>query len=396
MRQIVFFSAIAAALVMAPVAPEAGNIVFLTTAALSLLGLRKADLRPVARPIVWMPLTGLVLLGTTYAIAAGSIAGLTGVLPFAPILAIWPLVALASRGDDPSPFLLATLCLVGVAGTTAVALNDFLLTGSNRAGGSIANPIHFADVALLAGYLSLLGLVCLKSPQRYLYLLGPVLAAVSVAFSGTRGAIVALVIMAGLAIVCAALFRLINMRTLLLVVALAATSLAIVFAVGVGQISGVQRILVDMGDVLRTGMPTDYSTAVRLGMYQGGVDAFLASPLFGHGPFAFVDAAAATQTAPLFVGAPHLHNDIVDFAASCGIVGLVAFCLFLFAPLVDTMRAPASPTRKGLIVLVAALTAGYFVMGLTNAMFGILNLTVYFAAICVVVGLVSRSRPGET
>ncbi|MBU1304770.1 MAG: hypothetical protein KKF33_04525, partial [Alphaproteobacteria bacterium] len=57
------------------------------------------------------------------------------------------------------------------------------------------------------------------------------------------------------------------------------------------------------------------------------------------------------------------------------------------------LRAPSTPTRAGVIIVVAALTAGYFVMGLTNAMFGILNLTVCFAAICVVTGIASRPRP---
>lgn len=388
--------AIAAALVMAPVAPEAGNILFLVAGAVAIFGLRPIDLAALSRPVILMPLLGLFVLGTSYALGAGTITGFAGLLAFAPLLAIWPLVALGNRGTTLAPSLVAALCLVGVAGTMAIALNDFLLTGSTRAGGSIANPIHFADVALLAGFLSLLGMVYLKPTERYLYLLGPVMAGVAVVFSGTRGAIVALVVMAGVAVACAALFRQIRMRTLLVATTLLAVFLLIGFAAGMGQISGVQRILADVSDVLRSGVPSDGATAIRLSMYQGGLDAFLASPLFGHGPFAFVDAAAATQSAPLFVGAPHLHSDLIDFAASGGSLALIAYCLFLFAPLVEVLRAPASDNRAGLIIVVAALTAGYFVMGLTNAMFGILNLTVYFAAICVVVGLLSRSHPDET
>ena len=76
---------------MSPVAPQAGNILSLATGALSFLGLRKADLLAVLRPIVWMTLAGL-LLGTTYVFPAGSISGLVGFLALAPLLAIWLLV----------------------------------------------------------------------------------------------------------------------------------------------------------------------------------------------------------------------------------------------------------------------------------------------------------------
>lgn len=71
-------------------------------------------------------------------------------------------------------------------------------------------------------------------------------------------------------------------------------------------------------------------------------------------------------------------------------LGLVAYLLILLAPLVEAMRAPASPERRGLVVIAAALTAGYFVMGLTNAVFGILTLTTMYAAVCLVIGLTSR------
>lgn len=92
-----------------------------------------------------------------------------------------------------------------------------------------------------------------------------------------------------------------------------------------------------------------------------------------------------------FEGAPHLHNDLADFAASGGIMGLIAYFLFLFAPLAEAMRTPHPETRKGLVVVSAALVLGYFVMGLTNAMFGILNLTVFYAAATLVVFVVGNA-----
>lgn len=395
MRYFVLLSAFAAALVMAPVAPEAGNILFLVAGALGLLFLRKADLGAISRPAIWMPLAGLVILAGTYAVGTGTIQGAIGAAAFAPLLTIWPLMALTHRGETPAPRLLAILSFVGVAGAVAIALNDYLLTGTPRAGASVANPIHFADVALAAGYLALIGLVYVKSPSRYLFLLGPLLAAMAVTLSGTRGALVAFVVMAVIAVAAAGVMRMIRLRTFVIVGASALVVLAIGFAAGLGQTSGVQRVMLDIANVLQTGLPADESTAIRLSMYQGGFEAFLASPIFGHGPFGFVEAAAATQTTPLFVGAPHLHSDLFDFAASGGMLGLLSYCLFLFAPLAEVLRAPPSPSRNGLVVVAAALTAGYFVMGLTNAMFGILTLTVYFAAICVLLGILSADRSNQ-
>ncbi|MCZ4346758.1 O-antigen ligase family protein [Devosia neptuniae] len=390
MRHFLFLLAIIAALVMAPVSPEAGNILFLIAGGLALFSLRKADFVTFGRPIVWMPLLGLGLLGLAFSAGAGTIRGLEGLLPFAPILAIWPLIMLPRDTRQVDPEYIAMFSFIGTAGALAIALNEYLTTGVARAGASVANPIHFADVALLAGFLSLVGLIYVQSVWRYLFLSGPVLAALAATLSGTRGAVVALVLMAMIAVVLAGALRIINLRIFIAAGVVTAIALLIGFAAGLGQTTGVQRVMLDIADVLQTGLPTDASTAIRLSMYKGGVNAFMTSPIFGHGPFGFVDAAAAGMDAPLFVGAPHLHNDILDFAASAGILGLIAYGLFMLAPLVEVLRAPPSATRSGLLVVVSTLVVGHFVMGLTNAMFGILTVTVYFAAVCVIVGVLAE------
>ena len=157
---------------------------------------------------------------------------------------------------------------------------------------------------------------------------------------------------------------------------------------GGAQTSGFQRVLADIAITLSSGAPTDASTAIRLQMYLGGFRAFLEAPIVGHGPLAFTAVADRLADAP-FGGAPHLHSDLVDMAASAGIFGVVAYCLFLLAPIVEIIRAPDKPGKKGSVVLVATLVGGFFVMGLTNAMFGILTVTVTFAAICVITGLLT-------
>ncbi|HTN63365.1 MAG TPA: O-antigen ligase family protein, partial [Devosia sp.] len=330
-RPVIFLVAIIAALAMAPVAPEAGNILYLVAAGLALLFLRSSDIRSFRRPIVWMPLAGLGILAVTYALAAGSLQGAVGIFFFAPFLAIWPLLALAKAKGQLDATTIVVLSLCGVAGAAAAAMAEVLTTGTVRAGSWVANPIHFADVALAGGFLATLGAVYGRGNWRYLYFSGPIFAGIAVLLSGTRGAVVSLALMAGTAFVVAIILRMIT-RRMLAIGGLAAIVVVIAaMAAGAGQTSGMQRVMADVVETLQTGLPTDESTALRLQMYEGGFKAFLASPLIGHGPFAYVEAAASRVTPP-FVGAPHLHNDIADFAASGGIFGLIAYFLLLLAP----------------------------------------------------------------
>lgn len=188
--------------------------------------------------------------------------------------------------------------------------------------------------------------------------------------------------------VMAAIVKLYRLRMLLVLVAGLAVIGATVLLLGGAQIWGVQRVLVDIADKLANGMPTDSSTALRMQMYLGGLRAFLESPVFGHGPLGFVAAADRLADIPL-ESPPHLHSDLVDMAASAGILGISAYLLFLLAPVAEALRMSKGPNKAWTIVAVATLVVGFFCMGLTNAMFGILNLTTTYAAICVITGIVA-------
>jgi len=399
LRSHIVVASLVAALAMAPVAPEAGNILFLAAGAVAILLLRGGDQNAIQRPSVWMPLLGLVFLGLAYTLSSGA-AGLVGLMFVVPLAATLLLIA-AARRSDLQPALVGLLALCGVAGSAAIAIAEFTTTGTPRVGIWVANPIHFADLSLSVAFLALVGTVLGRSLDRWLFIATPLLATVAVLLSGTRGAVVALAIMAGTAVITSVAVGLITLRKLAIGVVVLAAVLPAAWFAGIGQTSGVQRVVADVADVFRTGLPTDESTVLRLQMYEGGLNAFLASPLYGHGPFAFVEAAASRASTP-FEGAPHLHNDLADFAASGGILGLAAYMLFLWAPLVEALRAPNTSHRAGLVIVSSTLVVGYFVMGLTNAMFGILNLTVFYAAATLVVALLAqngerpeRERPSE-
>lgn len=391
MKSIVPTIALIAVLAMAPVAPEAGNTIFLAAGAVGLLLMWPDAAGQLGRPIVWMPLLGLIFVGTAYFLGAG-LDGLAGLLYFAPLLAIWPFLSMLRSVEHPRyALLLGLLAFSGAAGAAAMAITEVQATGTTRAGKMVANPIHFADVALLVGFVALVGLTAIKSHWKYVFLLAPAMATVAVVLSGTRGAVVAIVAMVVAAAFAAALVRLVPRRLVLAGLAGLAAIAMIAFFLGANEIAGIRRVLVDISDTLVSGTPTDRSTTVRLQMYLGGFRAFLESPLFGHGPLAFTAVADNLADVP-FDGAPHLHNDFVDMAASAGILGVAAYALFLLAPVVEAFRAPRSSSRSSTIVIVVALVAGYFVMGLTNAMFGILTVTTTFAAICVITGFLTSGQ----
>ncbi|MBJ3785047.1 O-antigen ligase family protein [Devosia sediminis] len=380
--------ALIAVFAMSPVAPEAGNTIFLIVGALGLLLAWPGSTQHVRRPIVWMPLFALGLLAVAYLAAAG-FDGLVGVLYFAPMLAVLPLLGWLGAGSASTHVsLIGVSALGGATGAAIMAIIEVQATGTTRAGEMVANPIHFADVALLVGMVALVGAATISSHQRFIFVVAPLMAAIAVVLSGTRGAVVAYAAMIIVALVTAACVRLVPRRVLALsVIALGLVGVVAV-VLGAGQLSAISRITSDFAAAMLNGLPTGASTDLRMQMYAAGFQAFLAAPIFGHGPIDFTNVASALANGA-FSGTPHLHNDIVDMAASAGIFGLVAYGLLLLAPIVEALRAPPSAHRSFTIVLTVTLVAGFFVMGLTNAMFGILTLTTTFAAICVMVGLLT-------
>jgi O-antigen ligase len=383
-----------AALAIAPVAPEASNALFLIASAIGLFLIWPQVAVELGRPIIWMPLTGLVLIGLAYLISAGP-AGLEGLLYFLPLLAIVPLVTLL-KGFESSSLSAWTglLALCGTAGAAVMAIFEVQTTGTNRAGTLVANPIHFADVVLLVSFCALIGVLSGRHWGRYLFLSVPIIAFIPIVLSGTRGAIVAAVAMFGVMAVVATLTRLLPLRIVLLGIVALVILAAVVLALGGSGLSGVQRVLIDISDTFAHGAPTDYSTDLRIQMYLGGFRAFLDAPIFGHGPFAFA-AVANSMADGSFAGTPHLHNDVIDLAASAGILGIAAYGLIVLAPIVEALRMPKSTLRPWTITLTTTLISGFVAMGLTNAMFGILAVTIAFTIICVLIGTIAAWGKSE-
>jgi len=348
------------------------------------------------RPVVGLPLLAGVILLVAFIITAKSPDYLFGVLIIAPCYLIGPLMEAFKRSRWPiRPGLIGGLATLGAGVAMLVALYDVFVLHEPRGGAVVANPIHFADAALAMGSLGVLTLFE-RGRWRWLGLLGLVFSLVAIAASGTRGAMVAVVPALLVGIAEAAYWGKLVRRQWAPV---AAGLIAILLVVGLAYVAGwspLVRIEGTAATLIEGGTVTDASDSQRVLMYRGALNAFLQSPIFGHGTVGFTRIAA--ETLPADLHAPiydHLHNDIADFAVVAGTIGLVAYLLLLAAPLVTAWRS-RGPNRHPAILAASLLTIEFFAMGLTNATFGIILLTTFYAFGAALVGhLAASGEPTE-
>lgn len=291
-----------------------------------------------------------------------------------------------------TPLLIGSLALVGALGGAAISGYEVLALGAGRGGGLVNNPIHLADLSVALGFIALVGLYD-RSPWRWLMLIGPLAALAAIFWTGSRGPLLgfaALSVVAGAYLVFTLLHGSRALRWafgLALALGLAVSPFVEVTLGGrVVSMSSVIGSLVDPN-------AADYSSQLRAVMYQSAWGAFQASPIYGHGMVDF--ARIAAQYAPTLGEAitfDHLHSDIADFMVTTGTLGLLAYLLILAAPIMGAFRA-----RGPALYLALVMSVGYFVMGLTNAMIGVLTQTVLFAVVTALIAvLASKQAAPET
>lgn len=383
-----------AGLTLPTFAPEISNTAILVLMSIALLHLiwvpeRRQLLR---QPAGWMPLLAGLFLFIAFSLTAKSPLHVAAFLALVHLYMVVPMAGLLTRlGDALTLDRIGLFALAGTAGGAIAAAIDIFVLGSARAG-LVNNPIHLAALGLALGFVSLIG-IWGTGRLRAIFLLGPVLGIVTVYLTGSRGPTVAAaqMLLVAAAAIC---FSWLPARTARRVVG---SSIAILACIVIFfLVTGVADELTPTGQILsllRTGVTSDTSTAERLVMYQSALNAFLASPLTGYGLLDYPAAAAAH--APPGVAFPvyaHLHNDIADFAVAGGLFGLLAYGLFLFAPLMGALRA-RGPLRIPLLYLGGVTTIGYFSMGMTNAVIGLRWQDIVLASVlALIVTLSTRSQ----
>lgn len=301
----------------------------------------------------------------------------------APMILLLPLLAIGFvRMSNVIPRLarievFAAFALIGVALGAAAGIYE-IWQGVDRRAGAGNNPIHYGGIMLLLGFFTLAGFESTKSKWRYIFLLGPVLGLSGVFLSGSRGPFLAA---AALMLVLAPLIIAWNWRDRFFIVALALSSCVGVFVFGFSPlgsraIAGVYELFVGVraGELAVIDVP-------RSEMLHGTLAAFVQSPIWGHGWANMMTAAEAHFPADSrYRGFDNLHADLSNFAVLGGMLGLAGYVILIVAPFLVLAGMPAQHRRQGLL-LGLTISVGYFILGLTNAMFGVLPQTVLYAVL---------------
>ncbi|WP_332689150.1 O-antigen ligase family protein [Devosia sp.] len=380
--------ALAAGLALPTVFPEAANILFLIASGLALvLSEEKAGwMDLIRRPGIALPLLAIALLCVAFALTASTPQHLFAAFYFLPLLMIFPLVALFERsGQIVTVETIGLSASVGAAGAAGVALVDSIILGEVRAGTLVNNPIHFAALALVVGFVALVGMSSKKPAVRLAVLVAPSLSLLAVVLSGSRGPMFAALPLAALAIALV-IGRVSRQRALFALYCLAATA---IIAVLIAWFTGVfQRFAVfaELPQLLTGGTTNDSSTSERLQIYSAAWRAFLDSPIFGHGLIDLTTPVLQYMPEGAVLGDyQHLHNDLADFAVAGGALGLAAYLLILVAPIVEVVRRGIWMRHPDALYLALVISTGFFCMGLTNATFGILSQTTLYAFVTALV-----------
>ncbi len=356
---------------------------------LALLGyltpsIRRSFRERTRNPIDLMLLLPVLALSLTFAIAARAPADLLYLFNFVPLLMALPYRwQLEGEARHDGLAVLARLALVGAGFALLVGMVQVFALGISRAGLYWLNPIQFADTALLLGFLSACGAWLPGIKHRWIYLAGPLFGIAATLLSGTRGAMLAVPVLALLAIVFAVATARNKKRALLISGIVAAATTAVValpllyvaLAPGSELARPITRALSTfqaLGDV-QGNAKSDTSTRVRMEFLIGGAKAFAEAPLLGHGWAGMIDAVAPKVPEDLQKRATeygHLHNDFLNAAVSAGVIGILSYIAILLAPLVAVLATPRDSQFAGRLYMALTLTLSYLVFGLTNVMLG--------------------------
>ncbi|WP_375452585.1 O-antigen ligase family protein [uncultured Devosia sp.] len=363
------------ALVFIAVASSIADYVALATA---LIGLATAIGQ--RSPIVtargwWMPALALALLALTLPLVYRGPLDLLPLAALSPLLLVPGVAFLVARNDELlNGLALPLLCLIGVIVAFFVGLSES--DGGTVRVGAGNNPIHFGGLSVMVGFMALSGVCVGRSPWRLLFLTGPLFGLAVVMLSGSRGPLLGGVAMAvaSLPLLVAWFWRDKWFVAVFGVLAAGATIAGVMLASSMRAISL-------FGDTLQalSGTAGGVLDPNRTALYTAAREQFMASPIVGQG-FGQVMALVRARFPDVEIvqTLEHLHSDIADFGAGGGVLGLAAYGLVIATPLVVTLRRGAD---RAVIMGGVLLSTGYFGLGLTNAMFGILPQTVLYVVL---------------
>lgn len=303
-------------------------------------------------------------------------------------------VFLVARPVEDARQAIMTIAILGLAGTLVGLLNvvnEIVLLYSPRMPARFMGPNTLSRLVLIFAFMGVAGMFVTTSRFRYLFLIGPIAAAVVTHFTGTRGMVPAIPILSVLAAVMLYLTTREKLAPILLaLIGVVMTGALLLFSARLATLIG--TIPDDPGGAGYAAASVNQRWEMLVGAYQ----LFLQSPLIGHGWANFAPKAYPI-IGNLVWGGPsdpffQFHADAANFAVSGGVVGLACLAALLLAPLVGVLASP----RDGLFrlrlyccLLLSAWAAG---SGLTDMTLGYDLPTVIYAFLTAIVLGAFRER----
>jgi len=349
-----------------------------------------------SEPVLLSFLAAYFALAIAFAIALQDIGGALHSVNFlAALLSAILFVYLRDVESSKLLKIVAWSAFIGTALSTAVSLYQVWGVGIGRAEGWASNANVLARVALLGGFVSLIGFDTQHWKKTSLFLLGPVFGVIVVILSGSRGTFIAIppLVLVFTIYFAVLLLQMKKYAQLWLLGGVAIVFGAIVFFSMSDRMSQIGNTI----SMVLSGQSAGSSTDTRIDMYWAGWNAFLASPFVGHGwPNIIVAADQALLSdarGSTLIGYRHLHNDFFNFSVGGGIVGIAAWMIFIFAPLARALLFwPANSMHEGRYLLVL-LSISYLTFGLTDITFSYDVLTVSYFFIVAIALRLSQSSP---
>jgi O-antigen ligase len=251
-----------------------------------------------------------------------------------------------------------------------------------RAGTYFANVIHFGNLALMLGLLSILSIHwCRKdsNPVLALKTLGLVAGIFSSVASATRGGWIAIPV--AFAIWLIFLRDTLTRRARWTAVI---TLIAVIAGVALSPV-GQSRFISFYRDVTDLSTNMDTSLGLRLQLWKASLLLFLQHPLTGIGPERFGDFlpqlrdAGVITPAAAAMGMAEIHNEIMMRSAALGLPGLIAILAIHLVPVILFVREARSPAthKRRAAVMGICLVASFFLFGMTVEIYN-LKMTVTF------------------
>lgn len=315
-------------------------------------------------------LAAFIVIAATFALSAKVPADIAYVANFSMLLLFAPMLHLfgdaTRRGNE---WLLSGLAVAGLVLALAMLVVQVKLVGA-RPGGFNIGSIVLANAAIALAVVATLPLMRSRDWRSTLLVGAPLLALAIVWMTSSRGPLLALT---PLFLVLAFFVWRVRLRGAVWFPLLVVPTIVVLGLGAAALMTRGGRSVVELVSELLSGTDiTNTAARARLVFHEAGWRAFLDSPWIGHGWAHLMDAVVPYLSAEdmEFARLSQLHNDVLNFAVSGGVVGIACYFVILTAPTIAAWRSVRDGFYATRLYGTSALMGVYAGAGLTDLMFG--------------------------